>query len=76
MQFRTCISDKPRASPLEQRRENSFIKEKGKLGGAVINEKCTGGKWEFEVVAFHCPARSTCFSLLLEMQGVSPWGSH
>ena len=30
-------------------RGNTFIEEKGRLGGAVINKKPFGGNWEFEV---------------------------
>ena len=36
---------------LEEKRgeEDSFIKERGKLGGAVINKDSSGGNWEFQV---------------------------
>lgn len=34
---------------VKQRRGNSFIEEKGKLGGAVVNKKSIGGNWEVEV---------------------------
>ena len=38
MQFRICNYDEPHANPLKQRRGKSFIEEKGKLGGAVVNK--------------------------------------
>lgn len=33
----------------EQVRGTFFIEEQGELGGAVVNKKSIGGKWEFEV---------------------------
>ena len=43
VQFRTCDYGKPQASPIKQKRENSFIEEKEKFGGAVRNKKSIGG---------------------------------
>ena len=39
MQFGTYNCVKPHASLIKQRKGNSFIEERGKLGGAVIGEK-------------------------------------
>ena len=50
LQLRTCNYDEPLASPVKQRRGNSFIEEKGKLGAAVVNKKSIGGNWEFKAL--------------------------
>ena len=39
LQFGTYNCVKPHASLIKQRKGNSFIEERGKLGGAVIGEK-------------------------------------
>ena len=54
MHFRIWNYDEPHANPLKQRRGNSFIEEKGKLGEAVANKKAIGGNWELEVLLFNC----------------------
>lgn len=33
----------------EHSKGNSFLQEKGELGGAVVNKKSTGVNWEFKV---------------------------
>ena len=58
MQFRICNCDEPHVNPLKQRRGNSFIEEKGKLGEAVVNKKAIGGNWELEILLFSCQVMS------------------
>ena len=48
LQLRTCNHGEPHASLVKQKMK-LFYREKGKLGGAVINKKSIGGNWEFEV---------------------------
>lgn len=48
MPFRTCNNGQPLARLVKQRKRKIFTQEKGNLGGAVINEKCIGGNWDFE----------------------------
>lgn len=49
--FGTYNCVKPHANLIKQRKGNSFIEERGKLGGAVIEKKkkSIGRNWEFEV---------------------------
>ena len=49
LQFRICNYGKPHASLVKQRTGHSFLEEKGKLGGAVLNKQSIGGNWEFKV---------------------------
>ena len=49
MQLRTHNYGEPHASPVKKKKGDSFIEEKGKLGGAVKNKKSIGGNWDFEV---------------------------
>ena len=41
--FRMYNYGKPHASPAKQRRRNSLIEEKGKLGEALMKKKSTEG---------------------------------
>ena len=48
-QFGTRNYGELHASPVKQWGGNSFIEEKEKLGGPVINKMSIGGNWEFKV---------------------------
>lgn len=49
LQFGTCTYGKPPASPIKQRKGNSFIEEEGRLREAIRNKMSIGGNWEFEI---------------------------
>lgn len=53
LQLRTGNYGKPHASPVKQRRGNSFIEEEGEMGGAVINKKSFVLTLCQSIIAFH-----------------------